>query len=52
MQTENTSTFTMSNIPDSLKAWIRERAKSNNRSMSGELLTMLEKLKRDDLGKA
>ena len=49
MQTEKTTTFTMCSIPNDIKSWLRKRASSNNRSMSAEVLTMLEKLKRGEL---
>lgn len=49
MQDKTTCTFTMSNIPSDLKKWLKDRAKSNNRSMSGEVITLFEKLRKGEL---
>ncbi len=49
MQPDTMTTFTMSRIPSKLKNWLKKRASSNNRSMSAEVLTLLEKLRKGEL---
>jgi hypothetical protein len=45
---KNTSTFTLCNIPLSLKKWLKDKASGNNRSMSGEAINLFEKIKKSE----
>ena len=35
-------------MPDDVKSWLRKQAKENNRSMHGELITVLQNAKKQN----
>lgn len=37
-------------LPDDLKSWVKQRARSNHRSVNGEIITILSNEKQQDTG--
>lgn len=37
-------------LPDDLKSWVKQRARSNHRSVNGEIITILSNEKQQEIG--